>query len=133
MRQDFFEYVPQFKLMIAGNHKPGLRAVDEAIRRRFHLIPFTVTIPEDERDETLTERLKEEWPGILQWMIDGCIEWQERGLQPPQAVRAATETYLAAQDAIGAWMDECCERDLEVFETQKDLFGSWSKWGVGQW
>src|SRR5438045_959133 len=55
MRQDFFEYTPQFKLIIAGNHKPGLRSVDEAIRRRFNLIPFIVTIPPDERDETLPE------------------------------------------------------------------------------
>lgn len=130
MRQDYFEYMPQFKLVIAGNHKPGLRSVDEAIRRRFHLIPFTVTIPEEERDETLTDRLKDEWPGVLQWMIDGCIEWQERGLRPPEAVRAATETYLAAQDAVSAWAEECCEPDPDGFETQKDLFGSWSKWAA---
>ena len=53
MRQDFFGYTPQFKLMIAGNYQPGLRGVDEAIRRRMHLIPFTVTIPEDDRDPAL--------------------------------------------------------------------------------
>ena len=58
MRQDFFEYVPQFKLIVAGNHKPGLRSVDEAIRRRLHLVPFTVTIPERERDPELGEKLK---------------------------------------------------------------------------
>ena len=68
--------MPQFKLLIAGNHKPTLRNVDEAIRRRMYLIPFTVTIPEDERDETLTEKLRAEWPGILQWMIDGCLMWR---------------------------------------------------------
>ena len=62
MRQDFFEYTPQFKLMIAGNHKPGLRSVDEAIRRRFHLIPFTVTIPPEERDLELGDKLKGECP-----------------------------------------------------------------------
>jgi putative DNA primase/helicase len=56
MRQDFFDYVPQFKLMFAGNHKPGLRSVDEAIRRRFNLIPFTVTIPARERDKTLGDK-----------------------------------------------------------------------------
>jgi putative DNA primase/helicase len=55
MRQDFFEFTPIFKLVVAGNHKPGLRSVDEAIRRRFHLVPFTVTIPVEERDETLGE------------------------------------------------------------------------------
>jgi putative DNA primase/helicase len=57
MRQDFFEFMPQFKLFIAGNHRPGLRSVDEAIRRRFHLIPFAVTIPAEERDSELTEKL----------------------------------------------------------------------------
>ena len=64
-------------MIVAGNHKPALRNVDEAIRRRLHLIPFTVTIPEDERDETLPVALKEEWAGILQWAIEGCLDWQE--------------------------------------------------------
>ena len=71
MRQDFFEFMPQFKLVIAGNHKPGLRSVDEAIRRRFHLVPFAVTIPPDERDpDPQASKAAIEWPGILQWMID---------------------------------------------------------------
>jgi putative DNA primase/helicase len=99
MRQDFFEYVPQFKLIIAGNHKPGLRSVDEAIRRRFHLIPFTVTIPPDERDHELDGKLRAEWPGILAWMIEGCLEWQRVGLAPPKAVTTATAAYLAGEDA----------------------------------
>jgi hypothetical protein len=87
MRQDFFEYTPQFKLVIAGNHKPGLRSVDEAIRRRFNLVPFTLTIPPEERDELLPEKLKAELPGILNWMIEGCIDWLERGLAPPEALQ----------------------------------------------
>ena len=107
MRQDFFEYTPQFKLIIAGNHKPGLRSVDEAIRRRFHLMPFTVTIPPEERDRELADKLKAEWPGILAWMIEGCLEWQQHGLAPPEAVTDATAAYLEAQDAIAAWIDEC--------------------------
>src|SRR5262249_7531439 len=72
MRQDFFEYIPQFKLLIAGNHKPAFRNVDEAIRRRVKLMPFTVTIPKSKRDRALSDKLKAEWPGILRWMIDGC-------------------------------------------------------------
>ena len=64
MRQDFFEFSPAFKLVIAGNHKPSLRSVDEAIRRRFHLIPFGVTIPAGERDGELADKLRTEWPGI---------------------------------------------------------------------
>jgi putative DNA primase/helicase len=128
MRQDFFEYVPQFKLLIAGNHKPGLRSVDEAIRRRFNLIPFAVTIPPHERDQQLGDKLKAEWPGILAWMIEGCIAWQERGLDPPKAVTAATSAYLEAQDAISAWIDDQCERDPNAWERSQTLFASWKAW-----
>jgi hypothetical protein len=101
MRQDFFEYVPQFKLIVAGNHKPGLRNVDKAIRRRLHLVPFTVTIGEQEQDPNLASKLKAEYPGILQWAIKGCVAWTERGLDPPVSVRDATEGYLAAEDVVG--------------------------------
>jgi len=83
MCRDFFDYVPQFKLIVAGNHKPSLNTVDEAMRRRLNLIPFNVTIPEKDRDPHLGEKLKAEWPQILQWMIDGCLEWQEHGLSAP--------------------------------------------------
>src|ERR1051325_4247220 len=65
MRQGFFEFKPQFKLLVAGNFKPSLRSVDEAIRQRFHLIPFTVTIPPEERDRHLAAKLKPEWGAIL--------------------------------------------------------------------
>ena len=129
MRQDFFEFTPQFKLIIAGNHKPGLRTVDEAIRRRFHLIPFTVTIPPEDRDPSLAEKLRREWPGILQWMIDGALEWGEQGLQPPEAVTAATEAYLEAEDALTAWLEECCDRgDQSAWEKTSILFSSWRSW-----
>src|SRR5271155_4119772 len=94
MRQDFFDFCPSFKLVIAGNHRPSLRSVDEAIRRRFHLIPFAVTIPPKERDGELTEKLKSEWPGILGWIIEGALEWKTEGLRPPAAVIDATAAYL---------------------------------------
>ena len=130
MRQDFFEYTPQFKLIVAGNHKPGLRSVDEAIRRRFNLIPFTVTIPPEERDEALPEKLKAELPGILAWMIDGCADWLEHGLAPPQIVTEATAAYLESEDAIAAWIEECGERDPQRWEKSSDLFASWSGWAA---
>ena len=97
MCRDFFEFVPEFKLVVAGNHKPSLNTVDEAMRRRFHLVPFTVTIPAAERDTELTNKLKAEWPQILQWAIDGCAEWLEFGLSPCKAVTAATDEYLAGK------------------------------------
>ena len=128
MRQDFFEFTPQFKLLFAGNHKPGLQSVDEAIRRRLHLIPFTVTISPEERDEALAERLRTEWPGILAWAIAGCLEWQEHGLAPPETVTAATGSYLEAEDAILAWIDEGCERRSDAWESSSVLFASWKNW-----
>ena len=128
MRQDFFEFLPQFKLWIAGNHRPHLRSVDEAIRRRFHLVPFTITIPPSERDQNLAEKLKAEWPGILSWIIEGCAEWQRVGLQPPRAVTSATDDYFESEDAVGAWIDERCERRLDSWELTKSLFASWKEW-----
>ena len=129
MRQDFFEFRPHFKLFVAGNHRPGLRSVDEAIRRRFNLIPFAVTIPPDERDPMLAERLRDEWPGILAWMIDGCLAWQERGgLSPPKAVTEATAQYLEAEDAIAAWLQQCCRQSPSASCPSGDLYVSWRAW-----
>ena len=128
MRQDFFEFTPQFKLFIAGNHKPGLRSVDEAIRRRFNLIPFTVTIPPAERDPDLAETLKAEWPGILAWMIEGCLVWQREGIAAPAAVTSATAAYLEAEDAVAAWLKERCEEPSDAVERSNALFASWKDW-----
>jgi len=128
MRQDFFEYVPQFKLVIAGNHKPGLRNVDEAMRRRLHLIPFTVTIGEQERDSDLTIKLKSEYSGILRWAIAGCLGWQREGLNPPPAVRAATQGYLAAEDVVGRWLEERCFRGPEAWTAGAALFADFQQW-----
>jgi putative DNA primase/helicase len=128
MRQDNFTYLPQFKLAIAGNHRPGLRNIDPAIRRRFHLIPFMRTFAADEIDRELPEKLRAEWPGILAWMIEGCQHWQKIGLKPPACVQAATEEYFDAEDAIQRWIDDCCM----VRETQEDtsavLYKSWAEW-----
>jgi putative DNA primase/helicase len=128
MRQDFFEYTPQFKLVIAGNHKPGLRSVDEAIRRRFNLIPFDVTIPPKERDQKLEKTLRREWPGILAWLIEGCALWQERGLDVPEIVKNATGDYLEQEDAFHTWMQEECVLDANAWASRTELFQSWSWW-----
>ncbi len=128
MRQDFFTYAPQFKLLIAGNHKPGLRNIDEAIRRRFHLLPFTVRIPPEERDPNLFDKLKAEWPAILGWALQGCLEWQAEGLNPPAAVIEATAEYFEDEDSFGRWLAECCVRDPMAHETTRDLYAAWTAW-----
>lgn len=128
MRQDFFTFLPQFTLLVAGNHKPAFRSVDEAIRRRVQLVPFLQNIPADERDPALGEKLKAEAPAILRWAIDGCVAWQRQGLAPPDGVRAASSDYLEGEDILGQWLGERCDlggSELTDFET---LFGDWKSW-----
>ncbi len=128
MRQNTFEFTPQFKLIVAGNHKPALRTVDEAIRRRFNLIPFSTTIPPERRDPQLADKLKAEWPGILQWMIDGCLAWQREGLAPPKCVKEATNAYLADEDATAQWVEDRCSERLSARTTRSELYKSWKEW-----
>jgi P4 family phage/plasmid primase-like protien len=128
MRQDFFTYIPQFKLFLAGNHKPILRNVDEAMRRRIHLIPFTVTIPAEQRDPGLADALKHEWSGILAWMIEGAAIWRDIGLSPPAIVTEATAAYLLQQDSLSQWIEERCEVARNVWDSNATLYNSWCDW-----
>jgi putative DNA primase/helicase len=128
MRQDFFDFTPTHKLIITGNHKPSLSSVDEAISRRFLLVPFTVKIPASERDPKFPDKLVPEWPAILRWMLDGCIAWKRDGLNVPDVVRKATGDYLDDQDAIQRWIDECVKREPLAFTTTAKLFKSWKAW-----
>ena len=98
------------------------------MRRRLHLIPFNVTIPSEQRDERLAERLREEWPGILSWMIEGACEWGMMGLQPPEAVRKATDVYFQTEDTIKIWIDECCDIEPNFTTTSADLYQSYRRW-----
>jgi putative DNA primase/helicase len=128
MRQDFFEFDPTHKLMLAGNSKPGLMSVDEAIRRRIALVPFEVQIPKDERDLELALKLRPEWPAILRWMIDGAVSWYANGLQIPNAVRTPTNEYLDDQDTLGQWIEERTRKDPRATTRSRDLFADWSAW-----
>jgi P4 family phage/plasmid primase-like protien len=133
MRQDFFDFEPSFKLFIVGNHKPRLTVVDEAMKRRLLIVPFTVRIPEAERDPELSRKLEEEWPAILRWAVDGCLEWQRIGLAPPAVVLAATAQYFAGEDLFGQWLDDACEIDIGntwKWETVGSLFDSWSSYAL---
>ena len=114
MRQDLFEFEPEFKLLVAGNHKPQLRGVGKAIQRRFHLVPFAVTIPDEERDDKLPEKLRAEYPQILQWMLEGCAAWRDYGLAPPEEIRDATAAYIQGEDTLGEWIEECTIQSGEV-------------------
>jgi putative DNA primase/helicase len=127
MRGDFFEFTPAFKLMIAGNHRPALRTVDEAMQRRFRMLPFTTTIPEHERDPKLADDLRKEWPGILQWAITGCVDWYASGLRTPSTVAEASKAYLQAEDTLQQWIDDRCELRPSAWTATALLFSDWQK------
>ena len=127
MRQDSFTFKPQFKLLITGNHRPTLKNVDDAARRRFNILPFTRKPAAPDPD--LKEKLRGEWPGILRWMINGALDWQENGLVRPQTITAATAEYFDGQDQFGQWLaEECTVRpgDLSSWDTSRNLFENWS-------
>ena len=130
MRQDFFTFTPAFKLTISGNHKPALRNVDDAARRRFNVVPFMHKPTKPDPD--LPEKLKAEWPGILRWMIEGCLAWQRDGLARPQSVLDATAEYFAEQDVLAQWVEECCELDKSFGATSADLFASWRSFATSR-
>lgn len=124
MRQDFFEFVPQFKLVIVGNHAPVLANVDEAARRRFNIIPFTHKPVTPDRE--LEDKLKAEAGQILSWAIAGCLDWQANGLVRPEIVTAATADYFEDQDLFGQWIDDHCARDPGKWELPTPLYNNWA-------
>ena len=129
MRQDFFEFFPQFKLFVAGNHKPSIRNIDEAMKRRLHLIPFTITVPPEKRDKHLQQKLLAERDGILAWALEGCLDWQRLGrLDPPKQVVDATEEYFEGEDALGRWLEERCVRVGTAKALTAELFADWKQW-----
>jgi P4 family phage/plasmid primase-like protien len=128
MRADFFEWTPTHKLFLAANHRPAIKGTDYAIWRRIHLIPFTVTIPKDERDGKLPAKLMAELSGILNWAVAGCLDWQKNGLGVPQAVEDATNEYRQEQDVIGEFLTERCVRDAQARDTSKRLWEAWKSW-----
>lgn len=126
MRQDFFEFTPRFKLFIVGNYRPRLHNVDEAMRRRFNIIPFLNVPPKPDKD--LEAKLVAEHPQILAWMIEGARIWHESGLPRPQAIADATDRYFEDQDLVGLWLAERCEirpgamgRSTALYESWKDF------------
>ncbi|MEN6642591.1 MAG: phage/plasmid primase, P4 family, partial [Armatimonadia bacterium] len=122
--QDEFEYVPEFKLALVGNAKPKLARVDDAVKRRFHLLPFIFkpAVP----NTSLMDTLRAESPAILWWAIRGAKDWYSGGLRPPKVVLAASEEYMERNDPIGRFVRECTSDSARV-EVQA-LYEAWSRW-----
>ena len=100
MRQNFFQFEPEFKLWFVANDRPRVRGTDEAFWRRVRVIPLTIKIPEAERDPDLPTKLRAEWPGIFAWAVRGCLKWQREGLGQPNVVASATKGWQEEMDHL---------------------------------
>lgn len=125
---EHFEYIPRFKIWLAANHKPMIRGNDEGIWRRILMVPFTVTIPEEEKDPDLPNKLVAELPAIFAWALDGARLWYEEGLNAPAAVREATQAYRDEMDTIGMFMSAMCVIADNVRAGATALYERYRKW-----
>jgi len=128
LHKEYFEFFPTFKVFFAVNKKPNIIGADTGIWRRIRLIPFNVTISENQRDKNLLEKLQKELPGILSWAVEGCMEWQREGLQEPKEVLEETNYYKYIMDDFADYIaDQCIVGPTEYVGT-KELFQNYTNW-----
>ncbi len=128
LNREFFDFQPTFKLFLAANHKPQVRGSDHATWRRIRLIPFTVTIPNEEQDKRLLAKLTTELPGILRWAVEGCRAWQRVGLDEPSPVRSATAGYREEMDILGQFLEARCTVTPEARVSSTPLYIAYKSW-----
>ena len=129
--RESFEFRPAFKLWLAANARPRVRAEDGAIWRRIIQLPFVEQVPEHERDPELKRHLTTDSrarSAILAWAVQGCLEWQRHGLGVPQRVRDYTAEYRAENDPVVEWLDACCRLEAEAITPAGDLRASYEHW-----
>lgn len=128
LRHEFFEFQPVFKLWFAANDRPRVRSTDTALWRRIRVIPFNVTIPEDELDKDLPSKLRHEWPGILAWAVRGCVAWQKDGLQVPGAVKDAGTDWADEADHVRRFVLETLVNDPGQSVGAQELYDHYARW-----
>ena len=130
MRGEWFDFKPEFKCFLATNHKPAIRGTDHAIWRRIRLVPFTVRIPPDKQDKRLAEKLLGELPGVLNFAVRGCLDWQRDGLRPPVEVTSATAEYRDENDQVGRFIGECCVSGEYCQCKARPLYQEYRRWAT---
>lgn len=130
MREEFVEVKPVFKLTISGNHKPAVRGTDDGIWRRLLLVPFAVQVPKEEVDPLLPDRLWKERAGILNWLLDGAVDYLNGGLREPERVLEATAEFREDSDPVQTFLVDACRitGGPGDFELAKDLIEAFQIW-----
>lgn len=126
---EFFEFQPVAHFWLACNHKPRVADTSDGFWRRVRLVPFTRQFLGDQADTHLDAKLRAELPGILNWAVEGCLDWQTYGLGLPAAVKAATQDYRDESDALADFLAECCDTgDPGATATGGDLYKAYCTW-----
>ncbi|MBP7568757.1 MAG: hypothetical protein KBA95_01735 [Acidobacteria bacterium] len=125
LHAEFFTFRPAAKFWLQFNHKPVVRDNSHGFWRRIRMIPFGQSFPVD---GTLEPTLMAEGPGVLAWMVRGCLAWQERGLEAPAVVQEVTDTYRADSDVLGQFVDEALEVDEGSEVTATALYQHYVAW-----
>ncbi|MBD7942504.1 DNA primase [Psychrobacillus sp. Sa2BUA9] len=132
LRQEYFEFIPEFKVFFTTNHKPVIGGVDDGIWRRVKIIPFTLSLKPHQRDKKLEEKLSLEMSGILNWAVEGCLKWQRSGLKEPRIVVDATGQYKEDMDILAPFLNEACYIDEPKNEAikieAKELYNIYDSW-----
>jgi putative DNA primase/helicase len=124
------EFVPTHKLWLSGNHKPVINDSTYSIWRRLKLVPFTNVVSGNEKDAALQDKLLKELEGILAWAVQGCLKWQEQGLDEPGAVTDATSGYREEMDVIGEFISDCCVMDISASVSKTEFYKAYQSWAI---
>jgi putative DNA primase/helicase len=125
---EYFDFTPQFKIFLATNHKVVIKDQSKALWRRIKFVSFQVEIPEEQQDRQLPEKLKREGPGILNWLLNGCLSWQQGGLATPDEVLDDIAKYKEEMDVVGAFLAECCVLAPGASAPAKGLYETYVEW-----
>ena len=125
---EHFDFRPQFKLWLSTNNKPVIKGADDAIWRRIMFVEFPVQIPKAKRDKRLRDKLQAEAPGILNWLVRGCLAWQRDGLEVPEEVTAATAEYRSEMDDLAGFLEEKCLLGPGYNATAQELYSAYVSW-----
>jgi len=133
LNKEFFSFKPTFKAWLASNHRPVIKDTSHAMWRRVCLIPFTVTIADEDQDHLLGEKLKAELPGIFAWAVRGAARWAEEGLKPfPAIVQMATQDYREESDQVAEFIEEECLPQPGLSVPSSTLYAAFCAWCEAQ-
>ena len=128
LRQEYFDFYPECKIWLATNHKPTVREFSPSFWGRIRLIPFKLTIPEEERILHYEETLLEEKEGIFNWILEGYKKWKEKKLITPDEIKEATAEYKSSMDVVAEFIEGCCVENHREKITTKEIYKAYKNW-----